>query len=319
MILKTLPGTDLKVSQLCLGTNRFGTSTPEQEAFALLDTFYEQGGNFLDTALVYANWLPDVPESASEKTIGSWLRSRELTGRIVVATKGGHPDLATPQVSRLSAKDLAGDIEKSLSHLQVDAIDVFWLHRDNPEVPVADILGALNQAVERGYIRYFGPSNWHAPRIREALEYARGHGLKGFVANQPMWSLAAVNEGSVDANLVVFDDDALALHRESGLAVIPYSAQAQGFFSKLTASQEIPEGVRQRYMNDLNLKRSSRLEELAQRYSIPNAHIVLSYLTSQSIPVVPVVGCRTLAQLSESMAAVHMTLTSDELEYLQAK
>ena len=126
-----LPTTGFTPSVLCLGTGGFGTRIPQDQAFQMLDRFAELGGNFLDTARVYAAWLPGG-EGASERTIGAWLKSRDMAASCIVATKGAHPNLATMRISRLTPAEIAADVSASLEALGVEAIDLYWLHRDDP-------------------------------------------------------------------------------------------------------------------------------------------------------------------------------------------
>ena len=208
-----LPGTDLEVSSLCLGAGPIGSAVDQGESYRLLDAFLDHGGNFVDSALVYANWLP-IEKSISEKTIGRWMKLRGNRGRVVVGTKGAHPDLAAMHVSRLSPGEIVGDLEASLRHLQTDRIDLYWLHRDDPHRPAGEIVETLNGQVIAGKVRWFGCSNWRAPRIREAQAYAAGHGLRGFVADQMMWSAAVVDPQAIaDRTIVVMDDSLRQLHR----------------------------------------------------------------------------------------------------------
>ncbi|MFL7809039.1 MAG: aldo/keto reductase, partial [Anaerolineae bacterium] len=118
-----LAGTDLCVSAICLGTGALGSTVPQREAFELLDLFLDLGGNFLDSAKVYADWLPGE-RSISEKTIGRWMRSRAVRDRVIVATKGAHPELATMDVQRLSPEEIVSDLDASLHSLQVGTIDL---------------------------------------------------------------------------------------------------------------------------------------------------------------------------------------------------
>ena len=154
----TIPGTDLLVSPVCLGSGPFGTAVKPTDAFAMLDAFVERGGNFLDTARIYADWIPGG-QNASEKTLGAWLQANGLRNRIVLATKGAHPDLKTMHISRLSPEDIAADVAASLHYLQTDRIDLYWLHRDDTALPVGEIVDALNQQAQAGRIRYYGCSN----------------------------------------------------------------------------------------------------------------------------------------------------------------
>jgi aryl-alcohol dehydrogenase-like predicted oxidoreductase len=183
-----IPVTTLNPSAISLGTNRFGSLIDRDSAFKLLDAYIELGGTFIDTAHIYADWIPGAPHSASEKTIGEWLRQRNCRAQIVLATKVGHPNLKSMHISRLSARELLDDLFESLEFLQTDYVDLLWLHRDDPGLPVGEIVDAMNQVLRTGKARYIGCSNWRAPRIREANEYARMHNLCGFIANQPQWS-----------------------------------------------------------------------------------------------------------------------------------
>jgi aryl-alcohol dehydrogenase-like predicted oxidoreductase len=315
-----IPHSDLHPSRLCLGSNRFGTGIEKTEAFALLDAFVEMGGNFIDTALIYADWIPGAPKSASEKTIGQWLQRTNNRDRVVLATKGGHPDLTTMHLPRLSKADITQDIDASLANLQTDEIDLYWLHRDASKVPVANIIETLNEQVKAGKIRYFGCSNWRVERIMAANEYANKNDLQGFVASQPWWSLAQPNRGalSYSENIVVFGSKEEAFHRQTEMAVMPYSAQARGYFSKLDklGVNGLSETYQASFSNETNTRRWTRIKKLSIKYRVPVSHIVLSYLTSQPFVTIPVVGCRTIDQLLDSTAAVNLVLTPEEIAFL---
>ncbi len=317
MLQVSLPQSDLSVSQICLGTGSFGSSVPEEAAFKLLDAFVAAGGNFIDSARIYAMWLPDGA-NASERTIGNWQRSRGLRDQIVIATKGAHPDLKTMHLSRLSRADIQADIRDSLKYLQTDVIDVYWLHRDDPQRPMADILETLNSEVQAGTIRYFGCSNWRVTRIREAADYARQAGWQSFIANQPMWSLAEPNRENIgDKTMVLMDTEDLDYHRETGMAVIPYTAQARGYFTKL-AHNTLKDGDIRQYDNARNRLRYERAGELAARHNVPITSIALSYLTSQPFPVIPIIGAHTSEQLADSLSHTDLQLSPEELHTLTA-
>ena len=197
--LVRLPGTDLDVSRICLGGNRFGAQLDQEASFELLDIFHEAGGNFVDTAHVYADWLPDIERSSSEKTIGRWLAARGLRGKVVVATKGGHPELGNPASRRLDRASLREDATGSRDNLGTEDVPIFYVHRDDPGRPVDEILGALEELRGEGIIRHYAASNWTLPRLVEARRVAQRAGWQGFVANQPEWSLARRNPGSAAA------------------------------------------------------------------------------------------------------------------------
>ncbi|MEZ4674036.1 MAG: aldo/keto reductase [Caldilineaceae bacterium] len=321
MHTKLIPNTDLTVSAICLGTSNFGAAIAQPDAFTLLDAYVDHGGNFLDTAEVYANWLPDLPRSIGERTIGAWLAARGNRDRIIIGTKGGHPDLATMHISRLSPAEILHDLDGSLERLQTDYIDLYWLHRDDPSRPVAEILKILDRQVRAGKIRAFGCSNWSTPRMREAWHHATAQQIHGFVANQPMWSLAQPNPAAFGMpGLAAMESEMYKFHQECGWAVIPYTAQARGVFSKLAQKgvAGLREGERKSYLNDVNLQRLARIQQLADEHQVTVAQIVLAYLTNQPIPTIPVVGCRTVDQLVESLGAADIALTATELTGLVA-
>ncbi|MEZ4870134.1 MAG: aldo/keto reductase [Caldilineaceae bacterium] len=316
---KTLPGTTISVSPICLGAGNLGSSIPQADAFALLDLFVEQGGNFLDTAHVYANWMPDLPRSISEKTLGAWMQARKNREQIVIGTKGAHPDLATMHIARVTPEAITQDLHESLQHLQTDYIDLYWLHRDDPTQPVAAILTTLETHRQAGKVRAYGCSNWSTARMEEAWRYAAAQQIQGFVANQPMWSLAHPNPAAFGMpGLAAMDGAMLDFHRHSGWAVIPYTAQARGVFTKLATVGEagLKPGERKAYQNATNLQRFAHAQELATQHGVTITQVVLSYLLSQPVPTIPVVGCRTPEQLAATLQAATVHLTQEELTYL---
>jgi len=302
------------LSVLCLGTANYGSAYSREQSFALLDAFAEAGGNFLDTAHVYADWLPNG-HGASERTVGDWLRTRGVRDQFVVATKGGHPRLETMERSRLRPEDLARDLTESLDRLGTGRVDLYWLHRDDPAVPVSEILDALNEHRAAGRIHALGASNWRPARLRAAAEYARARGLTGFVASQVGWSLAAPNttEGQW-YDMRFMDADALEYHCEAGLKVIPFSPQAGGFFAHPYDPGDPKYGL---YHNELSANRWAWVQRLADVRGIsPNA-LALTYLLTHPCGGAAVIGPRTVAQLGDSVAAVDLQLSYGERHFLE--
>lgn len=316
----TIPKTDLHVSQICFGTAEFGACIGREAAFHLLDAFVADGGSFIDTAHVYSDWIPNT-KSTSEKYIGEWLRASGMRDDIVIGTKGAHPLLATMQVSRLSAADIAQDINESLAYLQTDRIDLYWLHRDDVSIPVGEIIDVLNEHVKRGAIRYFGCSNWLVSRIQAALDYAAKKGIQSFVANQPLWGLAVADMKAIpDKTLVAMDAEGLDFHKRTQLAAIPYSSQSKGFFSKLASlgAEGLSKADRDVYLSDGNAKRLLHVQSLAHHYDVAINDIALGYLLSQPFTTIPVVGCRSIDKLKSSLKAVEVVLTSEDISSLEA-
>lgn len=315
----TIPNSDLRVSQICLGSAEFGAKLTPKDAFALLDAFVAEGGNFIDTAHVYSDWIPNT-KSTSEKWIGEWLRKSGMREDVVIATKGAHPELTSMNVSRLSKADIEQDVSESLDYLQTEIIDLYWLHRDDVHIPVGEIIDALNEQVWLGNIRYFGCSNWTISRIQEVVDYSKAHDVQGFVANQPLWSLAEADMKAIpDQTLVGMDAEGMTFHKRTKMAVIPYTSQAKGFFSKVerSGSEGLSEGDRKVYFSDVNKKRLLRVQELAKKYDVSVNDIALSYLMSQPFTTIPVVGSKTVEQLKSSLKAVDVALSRDEVVYLE--
>ena len=314
-----LPNTDLTVSGICLGTGDIGSKIERSRSFRMLDLFLELGGTFIDTASVYANWLPG-PESISEKTIGDWLCQSGKRDQVVLATKGAHPDLKTMHVSRMSRAEIVHDLDSSLRNLRTDVIDLYWLHRDDVKRPVGEILETLNDQVRAGKIRYFGCSNWSASRIREAQAYAEAHGLQGFSGDQMMWSLAVINRAAIaDTTIVVMDDELRRLHAQGGLAAIPYTSQANGLFQKMAAgvADQMRPNHQAVYGSPENQARFQRVMALARELSTTVTAIVLGYLQSQPFVTVPIAGCQSPEQLADSAAASDVRLTAEQVAYLE--
>jgi aryl-alcohol dehydrogenase-like predicted oxidoreductase len=306
----------LKVSSISLGSALFGKTISKKEAFELMDIFQEQGGNFIDTAHIYSDWLPG-DKSISEKTIGQWLKEKNNRNKLVIGTKGAHPDFSNMYVSRLSKAAVASDLEGSLRALQTDYIDLYWLHRDDEKRPVAEILEYLNEFVKAGKILSFGCSNWKAGRIAEALEYAEKNGMKAFVGNQNMWSYAEPNlDNFPDKTLVAMNEETRKLHLTTGLAAIPFSSQANGFFSKLEENN-MSEQVGKLYYNEENAARFERAKKVSKNLGINISDVVLGYLISQPFVTIPVVGCRTKLQLEDSLKASDLNFDKATLQYLE--
>jgi aryl-alcohol dehydrogenase-like predicted oxidoreductase len=314
-----IPNTALKPSAICLGTANLGSVIDQKASFRLLDAYLEQGGNFLDSAKVYADWLRGE-RSRSEKTIGRWMRQRKNRGQVILATKGGHPNLATLQIPRLSPAEIVADLNASLKNLQVECIDLYWLHRDDGHRPVEDIVETLLRQVALGKIRYFGCSNWRSARIKAAQAYAWRLGCPGFVANQAMWSLAVVDpQALADQTMVVMEAELKQVHVETNLTAFAYSSQANGWFQRRASGQTggMSAALRKLYASPANEARFRRVEQLASASGLSLTELVLGYLLAQPFPTFPIVGSQSLGQLQDSLKAGDVQLTLEQVKYLE--
>ena len=317
----TLNNTDLVVSQFCYGTNMLGTVLDQGRSNAILDTFVELGGNFIDSARAYGDWIPDAPRGASERAIGSWLKTRSREG-LVIATKGGMLDLgAGDWTNRCNPAAVAQDLNESLEHLGIDTIDLYWLHQDNPEAPVQVLIDALLEHQAAGRIRHFGASNWAPDRIKAANDYARSIGKPGFVASETFWGLAVpdVDAANMQGYVCYYEGLYEDLHA-SGLPIVAYAAQSGGYFTKLAAGGEasVREDVRARYANPANAGRLKAVQTLAEKHGVSINEVVLSYIASQPNQTIPIFGGSSPEQIAESVKAASLKLNGEELALLRA-
>ena len=294
-----LHGTDLTVSRLCMGTVNFGTALDQCQVDTHLRRFIELGGNFVDTAHVYSDWIPGE-KSRSEKKLGSWI---ERNGRedLIICTKGGHYDFDAPDVSRVTPEQLIRDLKESLEYLQTDYIDIYMLHRDNPELPVGEIMDCLNTFVQEGRVRYLACSNWTARRTAEANEYAEKKGKAPFVVNELLWSMAEPNREALPSSYVVMDEEMMRLGQESHLNFMCFSALAKGYFTRRFSGKPISEELHRTYDNIRNEQLMEKLLTLDQPRDVTYAS--LRFFTKQPVTAVPIVTFSTLDQLTECAQA----------------
>ncbi len=320
MEYKVLNGTDLKVSRICLGGGNFGEKLDRETVFQVLDTYIDGGGNFIDTANVYCRWIPGLANS-SEKMIGEWLESRSAKNNVIIATKGGHYDLQSPLVSRVTKADIRLDLTESMKTLLLDRIDLYWLHRDDPNKPVEEIVDYMEELVREGSIRYYGASNFSQKRLEEASIYARKNHLQGFSAVSNMWSAASINpvfDSMRDATMELMGQALYEWHKETGLPMIPYTSTANGFFEKLyragarveegrlltpIADLELSEHLLKIYLNDRNLRLYEVLLEIHKETGASVIALSLAFLISQPFDVIPVGSVTKPEQLNGLLEA----------------
>lgn len=316
-----LPKTELNVSALCLGTAEIGVKNTESEAKALLDLWLELGGNFIDTARIYSDWIPGE-KGRSERILGDWLTSSRVRDRVILATKGGHPPLQDLAVGRCGRKDLQADLEASLRSLRTEYVDLYWLHRDDPARSVEEIMETVHEFVVAGKVRYVGASNWTVDRIRAANRYAAKARLTPFCATQQLWNLGSrwMRPHPESWRLVMFDVAQEKLHMEEPLTAIPYNSQAGGFFSKILEGNDVvrAQAMESNFATPQNLRLAEVVRAIATRRQTSVAAIVLSYLFAFPFPVVPIIGCYRPDQLKEAVSSSVYTMLPDDFEQLRA-
>jgi len=310
--------TGLDISALILGADSTGFSFDKENTFSMIDRYLDSGGNMIDTAHLYGI-SPDGETQMSEKMIGRYLRERKNRDRLLIATKGGHPPVGKMSISRLSREEIFSDMEESLSYLGIDYVDLYWLHRDDECLPVGPIMEAMHELVKNGKTRFFGVSNWRAARIEEANAYAAAHGLSPIAASQIQYSFAHPNYANLDPTIVPMDEVEYEYYRTTRLPVFAFASQAKGYFSKMSAGGEeaLSEKCVVRYHNDISVGRWQRACRIGESVGADAGQVALAALMQRGdFSTIPLLGCRTLDQLENSLAACNITLTPEQLHVL---
>ena len=286
------------LSEVCLGADGFGSRLDRDMAFRMLDAFRDAGGNFVDTANIYSR---DFSEgySRSERMLGEYLASRGKSS-LVVATKGAHPELKTMHTPRVTRECIEKDLDESLLSLGLDCIDIYYLHRDDPSMPIGEIIDILDDLRKAGKIKRYAGSNYSSERVRASAEYAKAHDIPGFSFISNMWSPASQNPGSPlsgDDTLVRFEDADIASVTDNGMWFTPYSSSAKGWFAKKAAgrSDERLDGI---FANGANLSLLKHLVNTAKAENIPVQTALLRHIRSLG-NIIPVTSASSMEQLSE--------------------
>ena len=297
--------TGVKVSSLCLGCMMFGGKTPADESYDIIDRALDAGINFLDTANVYSI-------GRSEEVTGEALKRNGKRHSLVLATKvhgkmgEGVNDLGN------SRRHIIEQCEQSLRRLQTDYIDLYQIHRPQPDIPIDETLRALDDLVRSGKVRYIGSSTFAAWQLVESLWASKELGLTRFVCEQPPYNL-------LDRRI---ERELLPMARTYGFAIIPWSPLAGGLLTgKYKRGEEPPEGTRfgdqsnplyRRRMNDRIYDVIEGLQEIAQEKGVTISQLSLAWCMQQPGVTSPIIGPRTMEQLDDNLKALDVEISEDE-------
>lgn len=302
------------LSRLGFGTGSVGTALSYEEAATMLDCYREAGGNCIDTARMYG-------KGASEEVIGHYLARRDCRHGVILSTKGGFPQREDMHSSRLCPTELQKDLTASLKALGTEYIDLYFLHRDDPDYPVEELMPFLDGLVRSGKIRFLGASNWCAERIGQANRFAAENNLTPFSVSQIQWSLAEATPAMWgDDTIVCMNDDEAAFYERTGIPVMAFTPLTRGFFSKaLEQGMECPAlEPYSAFKTSKNRKRALRLSELCRRYHATPTQICHAYLTSGSPQGVAVLGAKKQSHLEDALAGADIVLTTEDIKFLRA-
>ncbi|KAM0432807.1 hypothetical protein ACHAPT_004509 [Fusarium lateritium] len=307
------PSAAVRVSPLCLGTMNFGDSWKEymgecnqSTSEAILDFFYEHGGNFIDTANNYHF-------QESEKWIGEWMKKRGVRDEMVVATKyttnfrsgPGNPNIAANFTGN-GTKSLVTSVNSSLKNLQTDYIDLLYVHWWDYSASIPELMQSLNQLIVSGKVLYLGISDTPAWVVSKANEYARNHGLRQFSVYQGRWSAASRD----------FEREIIPMCRAEGMGIAPWGALGGGKFK--TEEQRKAQEGRKGEASQAEIKASQVLELIANRKNTLITSVALAYVMHKTPYVFPIVGGRKVDHLRGNIEALTLELTEEDINEIDS-
>ncbi|MFH8774377.1 aldo/keto reductase [Streptomyces sp. NPDC085866] len=306
--LRTLGSSDLRVFPLALGGNVFGWTADEETSFAVLDAYTAAGGNFVDTADSYSAWIEGNKGGESETIIGKWVKARGNRSDVVIATKVSQH----PEYQGLTAANIKAAADASLRRLDTDYIDLYYTHFDKPEVPVEEIIGALDELVKAGKVRHIAASNISPERLQASLDFSRREGLARYVALQPHYNLVSRD---------TYEGPLQDLAAREGLAAVPYFALASGFLTGKyrpgTTVESARAGSAAKHLESERGQKVLRaLDEIATAHEAPVATVALAWLAAQPTVTAPIASARTVEQLPALLGVGELELTKEEVDRL---
>ena len=308
MLYRKLGRTGLKVAALCLGGNTFGWTTDQAASEAVLDAYVDAGGNFVDTADVYARWAPGNSGGESETALGTWMSARKNRARVIIATKVMGAMGSGPNDSGLSRTHIVEGVEASLRRLKTDYIDLYQAHWDDRETPLDETLRAFDDLVRQGKVRYIGASNHVAFRLTRALWESDKRGFVRYESIQPKYNLVFRDE---------YERELEPLCIEQQIGVIPYSTLGSGFLSgKYRPGKDLPKtaragGVQKTYMNERGFAVLDAVEKVASKVGGTAAQVALSWLVHRPGITAPIASATSPMQLKEIVGAVDLKLDAE--------
>ncbi len=310
MKLRTLGKSELKIAPLALGGNVFGWTADEPTSFRVLDAFVDAGLNLIDTADFYSRWIPGHVGGESETIIGKWLQQSGKRAKTLIATKVGME--MGPTEKGLSRAYIIQSAERSLRRLQVDVIDLYQAHQDDPETPLEETLGAFAELMKQGKVRAIGASNYSAARLAAALQVSKAGGLPRYESLQPLYNLY---------DREPFEQSLEPLCASEGLGVISYFSLARGFLTGKYRSEtdlaQSPrgEGIKQ-YLNDRGTRILDVIEDVSVRYKSAPARVALAWLIARPSVTAPIASATSLRQLEDLIAATRLDLDEAAISQL---
>lgn len=304
-----------KVSAVAYGTATLGTAIDRENSFKLLDCFVENGGNLIDTAHVYADWLSEE-KAVSEKTIGLWMKERRNRDKIFVSTKGAHPLRLNGQyISRLKRNNIEEDINGSLEKLQTEYVDLYFLHRDDKTLPVEEIMETLRDIVKTGKARSIGLSNWCPERIKAAMAYCKEKGYPEISVNQLQFGIAHPNPEGIDPTTEYMTEEAYEFHKETKMPVFSFSSQSAGyFFRKDENGKPLYD---KSFDNPMSREKFGLVYKMSEKYNRSVARILISALCgNKDFITIPIIGGLKEQEIIDSLSGTDLKMSQADIDAL---
>ncbi|HYA88177.1 MAG TPA: aldo/keto reductase [Nitrospirota bacterium] len=307
---RKLGSSGIEIAPLALGGNVFGWTVEESMAFKICDAFVQAGLNLIDTADSYSRWVAGNKGGESETIIGKWLKQSGSRHKVIIATKVGSE--MGPAKRGLSKAYILRAVDDSLKRLQIDHIDLYQSHFDDPDTPMEETLAAYGELVKQGKVRAIGASNFSALRLSMALRLSRDHGLPAYECLQPRYNLY---------DRADYEQSLEPLCQEQGLGVITYYSLASGFLTgKYRSDKDLSKSVRghgiKDYMNERGFRILKALDQVAKQYHSTPTSVAIAWLMARPGVTAPIASVTSLEQLNDLVAATRLQLDRESMGLL---
>lgn len=295
-----------------LGGNVFGWTLNESDSFRILDSAFDAGLTFIDTADIYSTWVPGNTGGESETIIGNWFARTGKRNQVTIASKIGM-DMGGGKKG-LAPKYMEQGVEDSLRRLQTDRIDLYQSHQDDETVPLEGTLGAFDAMIQKGKVRFIGASNYTGARLREAMETSKRTGLVSYQTLQPHYNMMEREP---------YEKDLAPVAVEHGLGVIPYLSLASGFLTgKYRSEADLAGKPRgggiKKYLNDHGLAVLAALDSVAKEYRSTPARVALAWLMTRPGIVAPIASATREEHVTDLVEATKLNLSQSAIDQITA-
>ncbi len=305
---QTLGKSKVEVSALAMGTDLIGSKIDRSTSFRLFDYFAEQGGTLIDTANMYACWLPGCKGGESETTLGQWMKERGNRDSLVVTSKLAfdYPGCS----GGLSAKEIQRECDKSLQRLQTDRIDIYYAHRDDRETPLEETMQAFHALIQSGKVRALGASNLSLWRIAEANTLCRLNHWTPYSMVEQRYTYLRPRHGADFGPQIFMTEDLKDYAAAQDVALVGYSILLQGAYTR--ADRPVPV----QFAGPDADERLSVLKAVADEAGCTPPQVIIAWMRQSAPAILPIIAGSQIEQLRENIAALDITLSSDQMHRL---